>query len=93
VLGPRAGDYYVVKQGLAEGEQVVVKGNFLIDSSLQIQAKPSMMSPEGGVPPAMPAMPGMSETPSAPTPPMPGMPGMQMPVPDVQPNVVPGKKP
>ena len=45
VLGPRAGDLYLVREGLAEGERVVVKGNFKIDSALQIQAKPSMMSP------------------------------------------------
>lgn len=47
VLGPRAGDYYIVEQGLTEGETVVMKGNFKIDSALQIQAKPSMMNPEG----------------------------------------------
>jgi len=47
-LGPRAGDYYLVRSGLAEGERVVTRGNFKIDSALQIQAKPSMMSPEGG---------------------------------------------
>lgn len=47
-LGPRAGDRYVVHEGLEEGELVVVKGNFKIDSAMQIQAKPSMMSPEGG---------------------------------------------
>jgi len=52
VLGPRAGDYYLVKQGLAEGELVVTNGNFKIDSAMQIQAKPSMMNPEGGVAPA-----------------------------------------
>ncbi len=46
-LGPRAGEYYVVRSGLELGEQVVVKGSFNIDSSLQIQAKPSMMSPQG----------------------------------------------
>ncbi len=46
-LGPRAGDYYLVRRGLSEGELVVVKGNFKIDSSLQIMAKPSMMTPEG----------------------------------------------
>ncbi len=45
VLGPRAGDYYVVAEGLEEGERVVMRGNFKIDSALQIQAKPSMMSP------------------------------------------------
>ena len=48
-LGPRAGNFYVILSGLMEGETVVVKGNFKIDSALQIQAKPSMMSPEGGV--------------------------------------------
>ena len=52
VLGPRAGDYYIVKEGLSEGEVVVSKGNFKIDSSLQIQAKPSMMNPQGSVPAA-----------------------------------------
>ena len=46
VLGPRAGDYYLVRAGLSEGEIVVTKGNFKIDSALQIQAKPSMMNPE-----------------------------------------------
>lgn len=48
VLGPRAGDYYLVKHGLSEGELVVTSGSFKIDSALQIQAKPSMMTPEGG---------------------------------------------
>src|SRR4030042_605749 len=47
-LGPRAGEHYLVKAGLAEGELVVTKGNFKIDSALQIQAKPSMMSAENG---------------------------------------------
>jgi Cu(I)/Ag(I) efflux system membrane fusion protein len=46
VLGARAGDYYVVESGLAEGERVVVEGAFKIDSALQIQARQSMMSPE-----------------------------------------------
>lgn len=48
VLGPRAGDYYLVKHGLREGDLVVTAGSFKIDSALQIQAKPSMMTPEGG---------------------------------------------
>jgi Cu(I)/Ag(I) efflux system membrane fusion protein len=43
-LGPKAGDFYLVKEGLTEGEMVVTNGNFKIDSALQIQAKPSMMS-------------------------------------------------
>ncbi len=48
VLGPRAGDYYLVESGLREGEIVVTNGSFKIDSALQIQAKPSMMNPQGG---------------------------------------------
>jgi multidrug efflux pump subunit AcrA (membrane-fusion protein) len=48
VLGPRAGDYYLVKHGLQEGELVVTRGNFKIDAEIQIQAKPSVMTPEGG---------------------------------------------
>ena len=47
VLGARAGDDYVVLSGLEEGEQVVVNGNFKIDSALQIRAKKSMMSMPG----------------------------------------------
>lgn len=45
VLGPAAGEYYVVREGLREGERVVVNGAFKIDSALEIAAKPSMMSP------------------------------------------------
>ncbi len=44
-LGPRAGDYYHVRDGLEEGELVVVKGNFKLDSELQLDGRPSMMSP------------------------------------------------
>ena len=44
ILGPRAGNYYIVKSGLKEGDLVVTNGNFKIDSALQIQAKPSMMT-------------------------------------------------
>ena len=51
VPGPRLGDFYAVKSGLAEGERIVVNGSFKIDSALQIQAKPSMMSPGGNASP------------------------------------------
>jgi Cu(I)/Ag(I) efflux system membrane fusion protein len=54
-LGPRAhssdGDWYVVLSGLEEGQQVVTRGNFKIDSALQIQARPSLMSAGGEAPP------------------------------------------
>lgn len=49
VLGPRAGDFYLVRRGLREGESVVVHGNFKLDSAMQLRAKPSMMNPGGGV--------------------------------------------
>jgi membrane fusion protein, copper/silver efflux system len=45
ILGPRAGDKYLIFGGLKEGERVVVKGNFEIDSSVQIAGQPSMMNP------------------------------------------------
>jgi Cu(I)/Ag(I) efflux system membrane fusion protein len=45
VLGPRAGNKYVISEGLKEGERVVVKGNFEIDSSVQISGQASMMNP------------------------------------------------
>ncbi|MCG2659565.1 MAG: efflux RND transporter periplasmic adaptor subunit, partial [Kiritimatiellae bacterium] len=48
LLGPRAGDYYLVRRGLQEGDQVVTRGNFKLDAELQIRAKPSMMTSEGG---------------------------------------------
>lgn len=44
VLGPRAGDFYLVASGLEEGEEVVITGAFKIDSSLQIQGRPSLMT-------------------------------------------------
>jgi membrane fusion protein, copper/silver efflux system len=48
VLGPKAGEYYIVRHGLSEGDLVVTRGNFKIDSAVQLLAKPSMMSPSGG---------------------------------------------
>lgn len=44
VLGPKGRDYVVVKEGLEEGELVVVNGAFKIDSTSQILARPSMMN-------------------------------------------------
>ncbi len=48
-LGPRAGDYYPVLHGLAAGDEVVNRGNFLLDSQFQISGKPSLLYPEGMV--------------------------------------------
>ncbi|HEU4420286.1 MAG TPA: efflux RND transporter periplasmic adaptor subunit, partial [Planctomycetota bacterium] len=46
-LGPRAGAFYPVAKGLAEGERVVTRGNFLIDSQFQITGHLSLLYPGG----------------------------------------------
>jgi Cu(I)/Ag(I) efflux system membrane fusion protein len=48
VLGPRAGNRYIVEAGLDEGEEIAVHGVFKIDAAAQLEGKPSMMSPAGG---------------------------------------------
>ncbi|MCP4547722.1 MAG: efflux RND transporter periplasmic adaptor subunit [bacterium] len=45
VLGARRGDFYEVQSGLFADERVVTRGNFKLDSALQILARPSMMNP------------------------------------------------
>jgi len=45
ILGSRRGEFYQVISGLEEGELVVTRGNFKIDSAIQIQARPSLMNP------------------------------------------------
>lgn len=56
VLGPRAGDDYIVFSGLEDGERVVTNGAFKLDSALQLLAKPSMMSaPDPDAPPEIEA--------------------------------------
>jgi hypothetical protein len=37
-LGAQAGEEYIVRQGLKEGEKVITSANFLIDSESQLQA-------------------------------------------------------
>ena len=49
VLGPEAGNFYVVADGLSEGEIIATNGVFKIDASAQLAGKPSMMNPEGGI--------------------------------------------
>jgi Cu(I)/Ag(I) efflux system membrane fusion protein len=48
VLGPQAGNFYVVESGLEEGEEIAVNGVFKIDAAAQLAGKPSMMNPGGG---------------------------------------------
>jgi len=47
-LGPEVGEFYVVEDGLSEGEEIAVNGVFKIDAAAQLEGKPSMMNPEGG---------------------------------------------
>jgi len=47
VLGPRTGAYFPVLEGLADGEHVVTRGGFLIDSQFQITGHPSLFYPGG----------------------------------------------
>lgn len=48
VLGPEAGSFYVISQGLNEGEEIAVNGVFKIDAAAQLIGLPSMMNPGGG---------------------------------------------
>ncbi|MGX5913251.1 efflux RND transporter periplasmic adaptor subunit [Aliidiomarina sp. Khilg15.8] len=47
-IGRRLGDEYEVLSGLEEGDMVVSRGAFRIDSELQLRGQPSMMAPQGG---------------------------------------------
>ena len=47
-LGPEAGNFYLVADGLNEGEEIAVNGVFKIDAAAQLEGKPSMMNPVGG---------------------------------------------
>lgn len=57
VLGARAGVDYIVESGLSEGDLVLTRGAFKLDSELQLQARPSMMNPTGGLPQTSPIEP------------------------------------
>lgn len=48
VLGEDVGDFYIVKEGLEEGEEIASNGVFKIDASAQLAGKKSMMNPTGG---------------------------------------------
>jgi len=48
-LGPDLGKAFIVKEGLAEGEEIAVHGTFSIDAAAQLAGKPSMMNPGSGM--------------------------------------------
>ncbi len=47
-LGARADDGWLVRGGLDEGQQIVTRGAFLLDSEAQIRGLPSLLAPTGG---------------------------------------------
>lgn len=48
ILGEDAGEFYVIKEGLDEGEEIATNGVFKIDAAAQLAGKKSMMNPLGG---------------------------------------------
>ena len=47
-LGARVEDWWLVRAGLTEGQQIVTRGAFLLDSEAQIRGLPSLLAPTGG---------------------------------------------
>ncbi|MCA9099325.1 MAG: hypothetical protein KDA36_13105, partial [Planctomycetaceae bacterium] len=50
LLGPTCGDLIAILDGVQEGEQVAERGNFLIDSQMQLAGNPSLIDPFKAVP-------------------------------------------
>jgi len=57
VLGPSVGDQIVIRSGVEQGELVATRGNFLIDSQMQLAGNPSLIDPSRLEPDSENAMP------------------------------------
>ena len=55
IAGIESGDYVEIKQGLQEGEEIVISGQFLIDSEASMRASLMRMSPAQDDAPAVAA--------------------------------------
>ncbi len=49
-LGPICGEAIAILKGIKAGEQVATKGNFLIDSQMQLAGNPSLIDPTKAIP-------------------------------------------
>ncbi len=49
LLGTDLGDFYIINNGLEEGDEVVTNGVFRIDASAQLLGQKSMMNPKNGL--------------------------------------------
>ena len=65
VVGVEIGDETEVTQGLAEGEQVVASGQFLIDSEARLRTVPDSLAAPAAMP-ASPALPASAPSPASP---------------------------
>jgi Cu(I)/Ag(I) efflux system membrane fusion protein len=59
ITGASTDDGIVILKGLAEGETVATRGNFLLDSQMQLAGNPSLIDPTRAAPP-MDMVPGFS---------------------------------
>lgn len=50
ILGPKAGGYYEVLQGLTENQTVVTSGNFLVDSESKLNTVLGQMTEQNKTP-------------------------------------------
>ena len=47
LLGSDLGSFFVIEEGLQEGEEIVTNGTFKVDAAAQLAGKKSMMNREG----------------------------------------------
>ena len=54
ILGPEANNFYIIREGLKVGEEIVFNGVFKIDAAAQLAGLPSMMNPQKSISPVDP---------------------------------------